>query len=127
MTRPTHLALGEEDSFSRRMFGRELGPPWDAVDLEADPDREWRSAAQDSPEQSYALWRQTVARSRALLAEALEGGGLDRPAAGSRPADRTPGLRRVLIDLIEEYARHVGHADLLRESIDGRVGEDPPQ
>jgi hypothetical protein len=38
-----------------------------------------------------------------------------------------PSLRRVLIDLIEEYARHVGHADLNRESIDGLVGEDPPR
>jgi hypothetical protein len=37
-----------------------------------------------------------------------------------------PSLRRILIDLIEEYARHVGHADLIRESIDGLVGEDPP-
>ena len=35
-------------------------------------------------------------------------------------------LRRILFDLLEEYARHTGHADLLREAIDGRVGEDPP-
>jgi hypothetical protein len=35
-------------------------------------------------------------------------------------------LRRTFVDLIEEYARHVGHADLIRESIDGVVGEDPP-
>ncbi|WP_408990469.1 mycothiol transferase [Streptomyces shenzhenensis] len=37
-----------------------------------------------------------------------------------------PGLRRLPTDMIEEYARHVGQADLIRESIDGRVGEDPP-
>ena len=35
-------------------------------------------------------------------------------------------LRRLLVDFIEEYGRHTGHADLLREAIDGRVGEDPP-
>jgi hypothetical protein len=35
-------------------------------------------------------------------------------------------VRRVLFDLVEEYGRHTGHADLLRESIDGLVGEDPP-
>lgn len=35
-------------------------------------------------------------------------------------------LRRLLVDIIEEYARHVGHADLIRETIDGLVGEDPP-
>jgi 3-hydroxyacyl-CoA dehydrogenase len=39
--------------------------------------------------------------------------------------DWTPNLRRILIDLIEEYARHVGHADLIRESVDGLTGEDP--
>ncbi len=39
----------------------------------------------------------------------------------------TPSLRRYLIDLIEEYSRHVGHADLIRESVDGLVGEDPPR
>lgn len=42
------------------------------------------------------------------------------------PDGRSPSLRRILIDLIEEYARHNGHADLLRESVDGVVGEDPP-
>lgn len=35
-------------------------------------------------------------------------------------------LRRILFDMLEEYGRHVDHADLLREAIDGRVGEDPP-
>jgi Protein of unknown function (DUF664) len=35
-------------------------------------------------------------------------------------------LRRLVLDLIEEYARHTGHADLIREAVDGRVGEDPP-
>ena len=35
-------------------------------------------------------------------------------------------LRRLLLDLLEEYGRHTGHADLLREAVDGRVGEDPP-
>ena len=36
-------------------------------------------------------------------------------------------LRRLLVDLIEEYARHTGHADLLREAVDGRTGEADPQ
>lgn len=43
------------------------------------------------------------------------------------PDGRAPSLRRILIDMIEEYARHVGHADLIRESVDGLVGEDPPR
>jgi hypothetical protein len=35
-------------------------------------------------------------------------------------------LRRILLDTLEEYARHAGHADIIRESIDGLTGEDPP-
>jgi hypothetical protein len=66
-----------------------------------------------------------VGRSRTLVAEAIAGGGLDRLASFTWPDGRTPSLRRLLIDMIEEYARHVGHADLIRESVDGLVGEDP--
>jgi uncharacterized damage-inducible protein DinB len=122
-----HLALVEDDYFSRRLFGRALGPPWDTVDWDADPEWEWHSAAEDTPEQLRTLWRDAVARSRSSVTEALSGGGLDQLARHTWPDGRTPSLRRILIDLIEEYARHVGHADLIRESIDGLVGEDPPR
>lgn len=120
-----HLALVEEDMFSARLYGREHGEPWRSVDWDADPDWEWRTAADDTPEQLMALWRGAVERSRALVAEALADGGLDRPAGFTWPDGRTPSLRRLLVDMIEEYARHVGHADLIRESVDGLVGEDP--
>jgi len=72
------------------------------------------------------LWTAAVERSRALVREALTEGGLDQLAKFTWPDGRSPSFRRILIDLIEEYARHVGHADLIRESIDGLVGEDPP-
>ena len=121
-----HLALVEDDYFTRRLHGRALGPPWDTMDWDADPDREWHSAAEDTPEQLQALWADAVARSRSALTEALADGGLDRLARFTWPDGRAPSLRRILIDLIEEYARHVGHADLIRESVDGLVGEDPP-
>ena len=68
-----------------------------------------------------------MARSRVQVSEAIADGGLDRPAGSTRPDGRTPSLRRLLIDIIEEYARHTGHADLIRESVDGVVGEDPPE
>ena len=46
---------------------------------------------------------------------------------GAPFAERSPGgLSRLQCDLIEEYGRHAGHADLLREAGDGQVGEDPP-
>jgi hypothetical protein len=61
-----------------------------------------------------------------VVAEALGAGGLDQLARNSRWT-HPPSLRRTLIDLIEEYARHVGHADLIRESVDGLTGEDPPR
>jgi uncharacterized damage-inducible protein DinB len=121
-----HLALVEDEYFSRRLLGRELGPPWDTVDWDADPDWDWHSAAEDTPEQLYAIWEDAVARSRAAVTEALADGGLDQLARHTWPDGRAPSLRRILIDLIEEYARHVGHADLVRESVDGLVGEDPP-
>jgi uncharacterized protein DUF664 len=122
-----HLALIEDDYFSHRMLGRSPGLPWDEVDWNADPDWEWRSAAADPPDDLLALWEAAVARSRATTEQILADGGFDRPAAGGGDVDgETPTIRRFLVDLIEEYSRHLGHADLIRESIDGVVGEDPP-
>src|SRR5215204_3387257 len=120
-----HLALIEDYRFSRRLRGRELGPPWDTVDWDADPDWEWHSASEDTPEQLMALWQDAVARSRAAIAAALFDDGLDQLVQYTPPDGRAWSLRRLLVDTIEEYARHVGHADLIRESVDGLVGEDP--
>jgi hypothetical protein len=122
-----HLALVEDEYFTRRLGGRDLGAPWDTADWDADPDWEWHSAAEDSPEQLMALWRDAVARSRVSVRAALADGGVDQLAGFTWPDGRSPSLRRILVDLIEEYARHVGQADLIRESVDGVVGEDPPE
>lgn len=121
-----HLALVEDHYFAGKLRGEPLGAPWDGVDWDADPDWEWRSAADDTPAQLYALYDAAVARSRAALAGALSDGGLDQPIDVSWPDGRHPSLRRMVCDLIEEYGRHTGHADLLREAVDGLVGEDPP-
>ncbi|MGI8701594.1 MAG: DUF664 domain-containing protein [Nocardioidaceae bacterium] len=96
------------------------------MDWDANPDWEWQSAADDTPEQLMALWREVVARSRAAVAEALADGGLERLAVRTRWTE-APSLRRILVDMIEEYARHTGHADLIRESVDGLIGEDSPR
>jgi len=122
-----HLALVEDHTFAYRFRGEELGPPWDAVDWDADPDWEWRTAAEDTPEQLTALWQAAVARSRATVAGALAGGDLGQLGRSTTATGESPSLRRLVIDLVEEYARHVGHADLVRESVDGLVGEDPPR
>jgi uncharacterized damage-inducible protein DinB len=118
-----HLAYVEDDWFSRWLFGDDRASPWDAVDWAADPDWDWHSAAADNPQQLRALWQAAVARSRSLTAAALRDGGLDRLAARSWPDGRSPSLRWILLHMIEEYARHNGHADLIRESIDGLTGE----
>ena len=60
------------------------------------------------------------------MTRALADGGLDQPAKLITRSGESPNLRRILVDLHDEYARHVGHADLLREAVDGLVGEDPP-
>jgi len=94
------------------------------VDWDADPDWDWHSAAEDTPEQLLTLWRDTVARS--LVAEALADGWLDLLARRTNPRGEAHSLRAILLTLTEVYARHNGHADLLRESVDGLAGEDPP-
>lgn len=122
-----HVALVEDTYTALDLTGQPIGPPWGAVDFDADPEWEWRTAAGNSPAELYGLWRGAVERSRAAMARAIADGDLgQRPKFSSRPGE-SPSLRRVLVDLHDEYARHVGHADLLREAVDGLVGEDPPQ
>jgi len=118
-----HLALVEFGWFSRSLFGLDYSSPWDAVDWESDPDWEWRTAGDDSPEVLRTLWSDAVTRSRHQAVEALSDGGLDRLANRPWPDGRSPSLRWIMLHMIEEYARHNGHADLLREAIDGETGE----
>ena len=121
-----HLARCEDQISGPKLSGGPLGPPWDTADWGADSDWDFNSAASDSPEQLYALWDGAVARSRARLGEALAGGGLGQPVHLATPDGRHASLCRLLCDLTEEYGRHTGHADLLREAVDGLTGEDPP-
>jgi uncharacterized damage-inducible protein DinB len=118
-----HMAYVEGEWFSRCLHGRGRQAPFDTVDWQADRDWDWHSATGDSPDQLMRLWEDAVARSRSLLAEALAGGGLDQRAQRTWPDGRSPSLRWILCHMIEEYARHNGHADLLREAVDGETGE----
>jgi uncharacterized damage-inducible protein DinB len=116
-----HLAYVEDDWLSRWLHGQDRQPPWNTVDWKSDPDWDWHSAVDDSPERLHALWQDAVARSP--VAEALADGGLERRARRAWPDGRAPSLRWILSHMIEEYARHNGHADLLRESVEGLTGE----
>lgn len=118
-----HMALVEDGWFSRSLHGNDRRPPWDAIDWKTDPDWEWHSAAADTPEELFGLWQDAVDRSRDLVAEKLASGGLDQLATQPLRDGRSVSLRWILVHMIEEYARHNGHADLLRERIDGNTAE----
>jgi DNA-binding SARP family transcriptional activator/uncharacterized damage-inducible protein DinB len=121
-----HMAVLEESWFSRWLRGQEFGSPWNTADWDADPDWDWHSAAQDSPELLRALWQSAVDRSRCAVAEALADGGLEQLARRAWPDGRSPSMRWIVCHMIEEYARHNGHADFIRESVDRATGESPP-
>lgn len=114
-----HLALVEDAWFQERLLGGPLPEPWAGVDFDRDPDWEFRTAAGEAPEALVALYGQACARSREAVTALGDPGALSvvvRPRTGERFS-----LRWLLLHMIEETARHNGHADLLRESIDGRT------
>lgn len=125
-----HLAVQEEYSSTTKLAGEPVGPPWESAgageDDHDDGDWEFTSAADDTPEQLYAWWDEAVARSRARYLAALDDGGPGRLVHAATSDGTHANLRRLLGDLVEEYGRHTGQADLIREAVDGRVGEDPP-
>jgi len=121
-----HLAACEDYMFTTKLAGQPMGAPWDALGSDGSNDWEFTSAAADSPAELYSLYDGAVQRSRARLTAALRSAGLDQLVHASSADGEHASLRRLVCDLIEEYGRHTGHADLLREAVDGRVGEDPP-
>jgi uncharacterized damage-inducible protein DinB len=118
-----HMALVESSWFERWLHGGDYAPPFDAIDWDADPNWEFESAAADSPEHLLAQWEAAVEWSRASVAQALAHGDLSQTARRTWPDGRAPNLRWILVHMIEEYARHNGHADFLREAVDGETGE----
>lgn len=119
-----HMALLEDHYFTHQLLGHDYPAIW--APMTEDENWEWTSAAHDSPEDLHTLWVEAVHRSEGAVDQTLAEGGLEQRLAISSWSE-TPNLRRVLIDMIEEYARHTGHADLIRESIDGLVGEGAPE
>ncbi len=112
-----HLALVEDSWFTHRLDGRPEPEPWAGAPFDDDPDWEFHSAADEPLAASVALYRQACDRSRAVTAA---------HALGDTFVDgrgREVSLRFVLLHLVEETARHLGHLDLLRELADGGTGE----
>lgn len=120
-----HLAMGEEYYLTTKLRGEELVEPW--TSLGHDGTDEWEFTAELSAADTYDAYDAAVARNEERTAAALAEGGLDLVAHVDDGNGHHASLRRLLFDMLEEYGRHTGHADLLREAIDGRVGEDPPE
>jgi uncharacterized damage-inducible protein DinB len=118
-----HMALVEDHWFTRYVADQDMPERWQGVDWDADPDMEWRTAADHPPVELLAIWEESVDRSRGQVARALESGDLGQPAAKAFSNGSAPNLRWVVTHMIEEYARHNGHADLIREAFDGSTGE----
>ena len=121
-----HLALVEDLFSSSKLTGEPLAGPWTSMAGWGQPDFEWSTAADDEPAFLYSLYDDAVARARGRHRAAVAQAGLDQQVHVGSDRGLVISLRRVLFDLVEGYARHTGHADLLSEAVDGRVGEDPP-
>ena len=122
-----HLASVEDFTFSEKLRGQWDGEAWGALGYDGTDDWFFTSAAADEADALYRWWDSAVERSRQRLSAALtQSGGLDQLAHLSHGPNNHVSLRRLVFDLVEEYGRHTGHADLIREAWDGRVGEDPP-
>jgi hypothetical protein len=115
-----HLSLVEEDWMEVRFSGLPDREPWDTVDWDADRNWEFRAATRLEPEDLRDRYREACERSRQVVSAAV---GLDQLSAKALRDGHHFTLRWVLLHLIEETSRHAGHADLLREAIDGTVGE----
>jgi uncharacterized damage-inducible protein DinB len=115
-----HLALVEESWLEERFGGLPAREPWVGVDWDADPNWEFRTAEDLEPDQLRARYREAGERSRHVVAMARDG---DQLSVVPLRDGRHFSLHWVLLHLIEETARHAGHADFLREAIDGSVGE----
>ncbi|MCX6399455.1 MAG: DinB family protein [Propionibacteriales bacterium] len=118
-----HVAVVEAGWLNQFFAGGIAKPSWfDELDPD---DRDWSftTAARSTPEQLFAWFDESIAISDRVVTDTLAGPeGLATLSAGEENGSRIS-LRWIMCHLIEEYARHNGHADLLRESIDGATGE----
>jgi len=112
-----HMADVERYWFRRVMAQADAPPHYWSEDV---PDADWLGAVADPAlvEDAWRDWRDEVAFAQNFVADSPDLG-----VKGVYNDGASVELRSVLVHMIEEYARHCGHADLLRERIDGRVGQ----
>lgn len=122
-----HLACVEDEKFGMALSGAGYGPPWAGMPEFGGPPHEYVFSVDGlGAEDLYRLWDDAVRRADERLDAALAADDLGQRVVMGADDGFVVNLRRLLHDLVEEYGRHTGHADLLREAVDGRVGEDPP-
>ena len=115
-----HMALVEDGWFHQKFHGNEPPEPWASVDWESDYDWEFNNAHTLTPDQLFAQYHESIARSRHAYSTAES---LDDLAALTKANGEKWNLRWIMVHMIEEYARHCGHADFIRQSIDGKVDD----
>jgi len=115
-----HMAEVERNWFRRRLSGLDAPPLYYG---DHDPDGDFHPGPTDTLDEALASLHEEIDHAHRVTA----GAPLDTLAAGMPPTQRIlgwrPNLRWILVHMIEEYARHCGHADLLRQRIDGSVGD----
>ncbi len=109
-----HMAEVERNWFRRVLEGEKVEPIWYSRE---DPEGEFHFADGNTAEECFAIWREEIAKART----AAEGRSLEDVVPG--PGGHDYNLRWIYVHMIEEYARHNGHADLVRERIDGATGD----
>jgi uncharacterized damage-inducible protein DinB len=118
-----HMTFVENEWFWRWVGDNDRLEPWLSADFAVEPDWEFTSAADEPVETLTSNWLASCELSESVLDACLKDGGLDQLAKRKWPSGESPSLRWILVHMIEEYARHNGHADFIRESIDGETGE----
>ncbi|MGW1818938.1 DinB family protein [Streptomyces sp. NPDC002125] len=111
-----HLAENERGWFREVLAGEELPPVYGT---DEDPDKEFHVTEADTWEEARTTWQAEIEAARANAAKVE----LDGLSVGTGRRGTPFSLRWIYTHMIEEYARHNGHADLVRERIDGATGE----
>jgi uncharacterized damage-inducible protein DinB len=115
-----HMALVEDDWFTSQFAGENLPEPWASAPWEEDRDWEFTTAHEVPTAELFARYRAAIARSRGVLEAVSDLGEVSQKTSRS---GEPWSMRWILVHMIEETARHCGHADFIRESIDGAVGD----
>ncbi len=115
-----HSAFVEDYWFQSIWLADNSIEPWSNADWETDQDWEMTRAGALPGDEIRQQYQESVARAQAVLAENPD---LSQISQGNSDAGNSFSMRFILVHLIEEYARHCGHADLIRESIDGATGD----